>query len=57
MSKALALTRLISTGVFVAQLYNCNISKNLSSSGQIVTDRVLYVPVASAAILKQAACE
>lgn len=55
MIKAMDFIRLMLIGVFVAQLYSCNISRHLSSPGQIVTDRVLYIPVASAAMLKQAA--
>jgi len=55
MIKASRFIRLILIAVFVAQINSCNISKNLSTSGQMVTDRILYIPIASAAMLKQAA--
>lgn len=54
MIKKLGFTRLTLIAVFVTQISSCKMSKNLSS-GQIITDRVLYIPVTSAAILKQAA--
>lgn len=55
MVKATGAIKVILIFIFVAQGYSCSVNRKLSSTGQIITDRILFIPVASATILKQAA--